>query len=140
MLETCGTFIFAPDCSLLICRATSDNKNWSIPKGHKELLESYKEAAIRECVEETGIILDKKNLLHIGESVYNSKKKKIIGFVNLIPVDKKTKLQCNCFFNYKNKKLPEVDNYQWTYDYQIIHHAQISLYEKALKFFKEQNK
>lgn len=40
-----------------------DNERWSVPKGHVEEGEKFVETAIRECFEETNIVITKDNLV-----------------------------------------------------------------------------
>lgn len=39
-----------------------DNERWSVPKGHQEEGEKLVETAIRECFEETNVVITKDNL------------------------------------------------------------------------------
>ena len=41
------------------------NRGWSIPGGKKDLGETFRDAAVRECFEETGININVKGVLKI---------------------------------------------------------------------------
>jgi len=61
------------------------NASWwgtySIPKGKVEPGESPWEAALRECYEETGLKLDKKDTFCAGQIQYNRSKKSVMYFL-----------------------------------------------------------
>lgn len=53
----CGAVVyrFHPDLQILLVKQRKDDVGWGIPKGHMEKGESFKETALREVKEETGI-------------------------------------------------------------------------------------
>ena len=62
-ITSCGLIVFYGNSVLMIKR---DN-NWDLPKGKNELGEQYRETAIRECVEETGLL---KTYLEISQKLF----------------------------------------------------------------------
>jgi 8-oxo-dGTP diphosphatase len=65
-----GALIFKDDCVLLIKRGKSPSKGmWTVPGGKLELGETLQEAAEREVLEETGIIVKAQNPVHIFDMV-----------------------------------------------------------------------
>lgn len=79
-LESFGTLLYKKENEqifvLLVHPSGEKNKNspWSIPKGQKEKNESGIDAAIRETLEETGVVVNPKSLKNFGYVVYKSKK------------------------------------------------------------------
>jgi 8-oxo-dGTP pyrophosphatase MutT (NUDIX family) len=70
--------------------------NLDIPKGNIDEGEIPAEAAIRECKEETGIILNKHNMEMMGKFDYKPDKQLIIFEVKMIIPELKT-LKCTSF-------------------------------------------
>ncbi|KNE76527.1 NTP pyrophosphohydrolase including oxidative damage repair enzyme [Candidatus Burkholderia crenata] len=54
---------------MLLCYAT-ETSHWDIPKGQGEADEQLVEAALRELVEKTGIVLKAERLKDLGRFVY----------------------------------------------------------------------
>jgi 8-oxo-dGTP pyrophosphatase MutT (NUDIX family) len=80
------------------------------PKGMIEEHEVPIDAAIRECSEETGVLLDKSELRDLGERPY-TKWKSLHFFYSEKEVDLKT-LKCESYFqNDEGKILPELNGY-----------------------------
>lgn len=48
--------------------------HWDLPKGKAEGNETFKEAAVRECFEETGYEIDEDDLLFLGDVSYRKEK------------------------------------------------------------------
>jgi predicted NUDIX family NTP pyrophosphohydrolase len=121
---SCGVIILQQneigDWEILTCHATM-SKYWSIPKGEMEPGENYKDTAIRETFEETGIKLNGERILTYGKFNYNEFKDLIIFIypTNKNEIDIK-KLNCTSYYNFnyttkdgtnKTAKKPEVDRY-----------------------------
>lgn len=114
---TCGVVIKEKiDNTILICHATN-SKFWSIPKGMFDKKEDiyFKNAAIREVKEETGLILNKEETIYLGNYDYLPHKNLVL-FLNIFENKVNTKeLKCTSYFNaaYSKEMLPEVDKYLW---------------------------
>lgn len=71
---SCGILFFQEN-KLLMCHPTGHGEDeWDLPKGCMEPEETYIEAAIRECFEETGFVCLPDNLESLGLHVYQEKK------------------------------------------------------------------
>lgn len=135
MEVSCGIFIFDKNGDILICcpRGVKDKTNWTIPKGKQEKDESFKDAAIRETREETGLNLSsfKGKLQEIGTKKYKHKKKKLVAFV--LYLEKSIdcgKLAC------ENTEKPEITQYEMVSPKEAIrrlHYAQSELLESYMK-------
>ncbi len=80
---TCGLVIVSPQ-GWLLGRATGLG-HWDLPKGKRELGEPLVEAALRECLEETGLDLraHRESLEDLGERAYNRKRGKALHLFRL---------------------------------------------------------
>lgn len=72
-MERSAGILFLNNGSVLMGHAT-ETPHWDIPKGHIEKGESPINAAIRECFEETGVVVEQHELLSLGLIDYTSKK------------------------------------------------------------------
>lgn len=130
-LITCGIFLIHNN-DILICHPTGSSiNNWSIPKGLNESYESPLVTAIRELKEETNISLFdfSDNIIMIGEKIYKTKRKKIIGFYSNCTKGKPNKFICNSI---TSKGFPEVDLISWypiSLAMNMIHEAQRRLFQ-----------
>ena len=73
MKTTCGTIILNEFEEIFSGHSTG-NSFYDIPKGLMDLNESPIDCAIRECLEETAIQLEKTKMIDLGEFPYNSSK------------------------------------------------------------------
>ena len=100
------------------------------PKGEVDGNETYKIAAARETLEETGITLDAEKLEYLGQVVYKKQKKTIVLFTATVnDKDLPEKLHCSSTFQMKGvgPHLPEVDKYEWVTisdAIELVHEAQ----------------
>lgn len=110
MQYSCG-IIFYNNGQILIGHATGQ-RHWDLPKGKVESGETYKEAAIRECSEETGFIVRKDELYFLGEVPYRKGKRLVLFFY--IPNTYPELRDLECTSTYTNKygmKKPELDKF-----------------------------
>ena len=70
---SCGVVILNAQGDVLLCHAT-ETSHWDVPKGQAEPGEEPVEAALRELVEETGIVLPAARLKDLGRFVYRRDK------------------------------------------------------------------
>src|ERR1700709_2858518 len=70
---SCGVVILNAQGDVLLCHAT-ETSHWDIPKGQGEVDEQPEEAALRELVEETGIVMKAERLKDLGRFVYRRDK------------------------------------------------------------------
>ena len=119
MQVSCGLLIINEKNELLLCEVTGGKGRHDIPKGLKEDYESPKQAALRECREETGFDFSDKELQDLGEHSYLVGKRlhlfKVTVSTSSIDLDD---FKCTSFFELKTKegvmkKMPEVLNAKW---------------------------
>ncbi|MFP3272207.1 MAG: NUDIX hydrolase, partial [Paraburkholderia sp.] len=70
---SCGVVLLDPDGRVLLAHAT-ETSHWDIPKGHGEEGESPHVTALREMVEETGLVIAAGRLKDLGLFVYRRDK------------------------------------------------------------------
>lgn len=112
MKYTCG-IIFYRDGQILIGHTTGQD-HWDLPKGKTEGDESFEEAAVRECYEETGYEVDESDLLFIGDVSYRKGKRLVLFFHTAKYKPDPKDLQCNS--TYTNKygyERPELDKFMY---------------------------
>ena len=63
----CDVFVVNEENKVLLIQR-SDNNRWALPGGCQNLGESAKDCAIRECFEETGLVVGITNLLGVWSS------------------------------------------------------------------------
>jgi len=70
---SCGVVLLDPHGRVLLAHAT-ETSHWDIPKGHGEEGEAPLVTALREMVEETGIVIAAERLKDLGLFVYRRDK------------------------------------------------------------------
>lgn len=104
---------------VLLCKpwGTKNKPNtWTFPKGHVDEGESLKDAAIRECYEETDFDIIKngytdKDLIPVGTSKAGNKN---IWIFQLNLLKEVTSFKCNTMFtNPWGKEVPEIVEWRW---------------------------
>lgn len=115
MKTSCGVIIVNEKKEILMGHVTGQ-KFHDIPKGLLEENESELVCAIRECEEETALVLDADKLTELGLFKYN-KEKNLHLFVYPTPKESinMTSLSCKSLFEhfYTKKLVPEVDAFLW---------------------------
>lgn len=124
-----GILFFTTDKRLFMGRVTNSyvqgkGSRWDIPKGHVEPGETPKQAAIRECQEETGFTEFDQDLLYdLGRHDYASNKD-IHLFGYTVPVNPEMFKNCCCTSYHTDTNgisFPEIDAFalispeQWKY-------------------------
>jgi 8-oxo-dGTP pyrophosphatase MutT (NUDIX family) len=109
MKTSCGVLI-TDGQKLLVCHVTLQPQ-WDIPKGVMNEFEECKQAAIRECYEETGIQLKPEYLNDLGTFDYLPHKKLHLFLVSMLPLPDTKQMTCSSTFERYGKQLPEVDSY-----------------------------
>ena len=112
MRYTCG-IIFYQDGQMLIGHTTGQD-HWDLPKGKTEGDETYAQAAVRECAEETGYHIDERDLLLLGEVPYRKGKRLVLFFHT--GSNKPVAGDLRCISTYTNKhglSKPELDKFMY---------------------------
>lgn len=100
---------------LLLAHATG-SRWWDLPKGGAEPGESPRQAALREVLEETGLVLQPDDLEDLGLQAYRPQKDLHL-FRTRLPMDRCDLSGCACtsFFAHHRTGVmtPEVDAWRW---------------------------
>ncbi|SPB16931.1 NUDIX hydrolase [Caballeronia novacaledonica] len=112
---SCGVVILNGQGDVLLCHAT-ETTHWDVPKGAADPGEGPREAALRELVEETGIVLPAERLKDLGRFVYRRDKDLHLFAVRVSEDDVQLE-NCVCesyFPRYSDgTMIPEMDAYRW---------------------------
>jgi len=116
MVSSAGIIITNGKKLLGVFPASKDN--WDIPKGKKKnSKESDINCAIRECEEETGIILSKSDLIDIGIFPYTSQnligKKLHLYIYKTSDLPEISEMKCNSYKMIGGQKFSEIIKYKY---------------------------
>lgn len=112
MKHSCG-IIFYQNGKILVGHTTGQ-KHWDLPKGKAEPGETYKEAAIRECLEETSFTVQKRNLLYLGNVRYRKGKRLVLYlYINGTAPDIKDLKCTSTYTNSRGDERPELDKFKY---------------------------
>lgn len=111
-MELSAGIIFVNNGELFIAHAT-ETKYWDIPKGGVDANESHREAAIRECREETGFVVSPSDLVSLGVFDYSVKKKLALFLYTGYDYPKAEEGYCVSTFVSYGRTLPEMDDYRY---------------------------
>ncbi len=109
---SCGILILNPERELLLCHVTGGSF-WDIPKGGVDPGESAVETAIRETVEETGLVFSPADLHDLGRFTYRPVKDLHLFATLLERVDTR---RCHCRTHFHDRhgiSRPEMDGFAW---------------------------
>lgn len=128
-IVSCGIVLLDPDGRVLLAHATGTN-HWDIPKGHGEVGETHAEAALREMVEETGLVIDVSRLVDLGRFLYR-RDKDLYLFAARAAGDELDLSRCICTSLFPRRSdgvmIPEMDAYRWAPPIEVDHYASRSL-------------
>jgi 8-oxo-dGTP pyrophosphatase MutT (NUDIX family) len=126
---SCGVVILNEQGDVLLCHAT-ETSHWDVPKGHADPGERPLDAALRELVEETGIVLPPERLKDLGRFLYR-RDKDLHLFAVRVTEDEVRLDQCVCesFFPRRGDgtMIPEMDAYRWVSPLDVDSFASRSL-------------
>lgn len=124
-ITSCGILFFENN-QLLMCHPTGHNNDeWDLPKGCMDESETYINAAIRECFEETGFICHPDNLIDLGMHEYQSHKDLYLFKHTDNHAFKLEEAVCNSQFLCKktNHWLPEHDDFAYFSFDEVLNRA-----------------
>jgi 8-oxo-dGTP pyrophosphatase MutT (NUDIX family) len=126
---SCGIVLLDFEGRVLLAHAT-ETTHWDIPKGHCEEGETPEVTALREMVEETGIVLRADRLKDLGLYVYR-RNKDLHLFAARAGKDEIDLAQCICTSWFPRRQdgrmIPEMDAYRWTEPAEVERYASRSL-------------
>ena len=136
--KSAGIILFNGDDKVLIEHPTNHDPNfWSFPKGMVDENETYFEAALRECLEETSLDLSKidyKIITELPDITFKNKRKVLKLFVlktneNLydFPFKCESMVTKNRDGSLRDYIFPEVDDFKWVSleeAYPLLHESQ----------------
>lgn len=98
----------------LACRATGHNR-YNLPKGMQEKGESPLETCCRECIEETGIYLEPRKLVDLGEFPYLRTKNLHLFLWHTRHLPALKDLRCtSMFLHYRTHQMvAEIDDFRY---------------------------
>ena len=110
---SCGIVVLAPTRELLLCHVTGQ-RHWDLPKGGIHDGETPVEAAVRETMEETGLVFASDALVDLGRFGYTGKKDLHLFAAASERVDPAA-LSCESTFVERGswRRLPEMDGFGW---------------------------
>jgi 8-oxo-dGTP pyrophosphatase MutT (NUDIX family) len=110
---SCGIVVLAPTRELLLCHVTGQ-RHWDLPKGGIHDGETPAEAAVRETMEETGLVFAPDALVDLGRFAYTGKKDLHLFAAPSERVDPLA-LCCESTFVERgsSRRLPEMDGFGW---------------------------
>lgn len=121
-MERSAGILFLNNGSVLMGHAT-ETPHWDIPKGHIEKGESPINAAIRECFEETGVVVEQHELLSLGLIDYTSKKELVLFVYVGNNYPEAEKCVCASTFVKNGRTITEIDDFKYVPYSQIRDHA-----------------
>lgn len=126
---SCGVVLLNEDAEVLLAHAT-ETRHWDIPKGAPEHGESCLETALRETREETGLLLDARQLIELGRFPYRRDKALHLFATRLRRAEVALeRLTCTSMFNsyHTGRRIPEMDDYRWASAEDVPQYASQSL-------------
>ena len=111
---SCGTLVLNGAGELLLCHVTNTAR-WDIPKGMRDAGETALQAAMRELMEEAGLVFAPERFEEIGLFDYRRDKRLHLFLVRgADQVDLRT-LVCTSFFPHPKtgQPTPEADGFRW---------------------------
>ena len=113
--------LFVYDKKILMCKSYSWNEGlWDLCKGKREDMETPIDCILRECWEETNILLDTKKLIDLGRHRY-LKNKDLYLFRYDADEFNIEDCKCNSTFEYRGQEVPEIVGYKLSDDFSLLY-------------------
>ncbi|CAN5131419.1 NUDIX hydrolase [soil metagenome] len=114
MLLSCGILVRPAIGRLLLGHATGW-RWWDIPKGLSDAGEPPREAAVRECREETGLDFGETALVDLGRHAYYRGKDLHLFMTPVFDAPEAATLKCTSFYvdEKTGRSLPEFDRFRY---------------------------
>jgi 8-oxo-dGTP pyrophosphatase MutT (NUDIX family) len=129
-VTSCGVVLLDRDGRVLLAHAT-ETSHWDIPKGHGEEGEAPIAAALRELVEETGIVIAPERLKDLGRFLYR-RDKDLHLFAARATDDELDLSACVCTSMFPRRSdgvmIPEMDAFRWVEPEDVERYASRSLF------------
>ena len=110
---SCGVIALNPGNELLLCHVTGQ-RHWDLPKGGIHEAETPRQAALRETVEETGLVIAPERLIDLGRFAYTARKDLHLFATSMAHVEPREMCCVSTFVERgSNRTLPEMDGYGW---------------------------
>jgi len=148
MIHSCGILLIDKNKNSLICvpyRGIKNNRGYTVPKGKNEKGESYKDAAIRETLEECGFDVTpyEKDLKFVGKEKYKKRDKIFHGYY--IELDFEfdiEKFKCTSYID-GNESKPEIKSFKLVPLDKVcskLHYVQSNAFQKTIKNIKNRER
>ncbi|QPI17889.1 nudix hydrolase [Pectobacterium phage POP12] len=134
-MEISAGILFVKNQSILMGHAT-ETDHWDIPKGHVESHETFIAAAIRECREETGFAVDKKDLAYAGLHNFSSNKMVALYLYTGEKFPDHKTCVCTSMFEKEGRMIPEMDDFKYVPFEKVESHVGQSLNTLLKTIFK----
>jgi len=110
---SCGVVILNPNNEVLLCHVTGQ-RHWDLPKGGIDEWETPSQAALRETVEETGLVIAPERLIDLGRFGYTARKDLHLFATRMAHVEPREMCCVSTFVERgSNRTLPEMDGFGW---------------------------
>lgn len=122
MIQTSAGIIFLKNGAVFMGHAT-ETPHWDLPKGGVNKGESHIDAAIRECFEETGFVVQSSDLQSLGVLDYTNKKRlALFVYTGKVYPDAETAV-CESTFVSHGRTITEMDGFKYVPIAEIPAHA-----------------
>lgn len=112
-----------PDNKILVCKrgpgARFAKDKWNLPGGHLEMNESLEDCAVRECLEETGVIIDKNDLIFLNIiSDPNDNPKQKVSVAYGIAINSSQEIKVDGYEIIDGDWIEDIESLDWAFDTQ----------------------
>lgn len=109
-LTSCGVLV--TDGALVLLGHATLSTRWDIPKGIADPNESFRDAAVRELHEETGLRAEPEALIDCGVHRYRPGKDLALFILRMSTMPDPKTLRCESHFDRNGRAFPELDRFE----------------------------